>query len=56
MSKSLIVIVLFVIMVLVLVNVFHSDKVENLQLTELKYEYVKEDVTSVDHSKFKVLQ
>ena len=56
MSKSLIVIVLFVLLVLVLVNVFHSDKVENLQLTELKYEYVKEDVTSVDHSKFKVLQ
>ncbi len=56
MSKSLIVIILSVILVLVLVNVFHTDKIENLQLTKLKQKYITEKVKSVDHSKFKVLQ
>ncbi len=45
-----------VIIILILVNIFHSEDSENLKLEALKQEYLMPHVSSVDHSKFAQLQ
>jgi hypothetical protein len=56
MNKSLIITIFLVILVLVMINVFHTGEPENLNLLKLKQEYVQPDVVSVDHSTFPELQ
>jgi octaheme c-type cytochrome (tetrathionate reductase family) len=52
MNKSIIVIIGIVVGVLIMVNLIHVEKVENLNLLQLKQKYTKEKIASVDHSKF----
>lgn len=56
MNKKIIAVIVLVIAVLVLVNILHEEKTENLNLTELKQKYLTKPVPSVDHSKLPQLQ
>ncbi len=56
MNKHILIIALIVIGTLLAVNLFHEYEHENLKLLKLKEKFTVEKKTSVDHSKFQVLQ
>lgn len=56
MKKNLFLISLGVIVILVLINIFHTDDIYNLQLEGLRQQYALKPVPSVNHSKLPELQ
>ena len=55
MVKNILIVILLAVSTLVLVNVLHEDMVFNLHLEKLKQDYAIRPVSSVDHSKYDVL-
>ena len=55
-KRNLLIIVLINFSVIVLINLLHKPEQPNLALEELKVAYAKEDNSSVDHTKFEILQ
>lgn len=56
MKRTVYIVIGFTIIALVLANVLHKEVYYNLKLEQLKQEYAIKPVSSVDHSKFQILQ